>query len=817
MKRVEARFETFEAVQSGGVVFGSHGETLEVRVLAADVVRVSFLPPGGLQGDVRDWTWLLMGEKVHRSEIVELPGFQSVIPKVQNQLIDIGKGLRVEVCRRSVQDNFGEFQPFELRFIDSNRSGEAFLSDAILGAYAREEGGCATHRIQRKEDEEFCYGLGEVSGPLNRSGRKFTLKCRDAMGYDAETSDPLYKHFPFYITYNKRLKMAFGLLYDHLCSGSIDLGKEISAFQGSFCTYTCDAGFVEYYVIVGPSIAEVVEKVGRIVGRPTIPPGWALGYVASTMTYADAPNAQDRLQAFPSLCKSHKMPCSGFYLSSGYTMDDEGNRNVFTWNFDRVPKPETMVRAFHNSKMKLIANVKPWMLRAHPKYDEVKNLGGFFRESGGDDALLGWFWKGGPGTFAAGSYFDFTNQEMYEMWKRLLKENVLQVGIDSVWNDNNEYEINDDSAICDLDEAPIGVLGRALQTLLMAKASHEALMELKPGKRPLVVSRSGCLGISRFSAQTWSGDNSTSYHTMKWNIPMSLGLSLCGWVGNGADVGGFTGDAVTPELLVRWIQLGIYMPRFSIHSSSWKKSKGASRLVNEDEYNLDCTNEPWMFPEMIPTVQNLLHLRHQLRPFLMSLHIEASMTSAPVMRPLVYHYAIDVNDRSREESFEFLLGRDLLVAPVLEEAVSTREVYFPGDATHELWCDAHTGLWYSGGTTCIVDAPLEGRNFGAPVFIRHGSGLVIARHDDSEARVVMLACHPLFRGEFSHEWLEDPTEGQEGIFEKQVKVSIRVEVTDSEMRIVEVQRNENMALPFKSMDIALLPRQREILPNHFEF
>ena len=96
----------------------------------------------------------------------------------------------------------------------------------------------------------------------------------------------------------------------------------------------------------------------------------------------------------------------------------------------------------------------------------------------------------------------------------------------------------------------------------MARASWEALIEANPNKRPLVVSRSGCLGISKYAAQTWSGDNTTSFHTLKWNIPMSLGLGLCGWVGNGADIGGFTGSAVTPELFLRWIQLGIYMPRF---------------------------------------------------------------------------------------------------------------------------------------------------------------------------------------------------------------------------------------------------------------
>ena len=121
-----------------------------------------------------------------------------------------------------------------------------------------------------------------------------------------------------------------------------------------------------------------------------------------------------------------------------------------------------------------------------------------------------------------------------------------------MWNDNNEFELDDGSALCSFNGSSIGLLGRALQTLLMARASNEALREARPRKRPLVVSRSGCLGISRYAAQSWSGDNTTSFHTLRFNIPMSLGLGLCGWVGNGGDVGGFPGAAVSPELFVRW-------------------------------------------------------------------------------------------------------------------------------------------------------------------------------------------------------------------------------------------------------------------------
>jgi len=382
---------------------------------------------------------------------------------------------------------------------------------------------------------------------------------------------------------------------------------------------------------------------------------------------------------------------------------------------------------------------------------------------------------------------DFSNPDTFMWWKSQLKSQLLAYGVDAVWNDNNEFEVDDSAAYCSLGVS-VGRAGRSLQTLLMARASYEALLDHCPSKRPLVVSRSGCLGISRYAAQTWSGDNSTSFKQMAWGIPMSLGLGLCGWVGCGADVGGFTGNAVTPELFVRWIQLGIYFPRFSIHSSSWKasasceseSSSGGGDGVVDEGYNLDCTNEPWMFPEQEATVRELLDLRSRLVPFLLSLHLEAFLTSYPVMRPLVFHFAHDTNSRSRDESFEFMLGDALLVAPVLEQGHVNREVYFPGES--ERWCDLATGEWYDGGTTKTVNAPLQGRLMGAPVFLRSGKLLLLQGSNGDSSRDLVLAVDPMAVPVMHFVWYEDPSRNGDGRIDSRadvVKVELKVTVGES--------------------------------------
>ncbi|MBK8023962.1 MAG: hypothetical protein IPK19_21650 [Chloroflexi bacterium] len=191
-----------------------------------------------------------------------------------------------------------------------------------------------------------------------------------------------------------------------------------------------------------------------------------------------------------------------------------------------------------------------------------------------------------------------------------------------------------------------------MQTLLMGRASYEALREHAPHAKPFVLSRAGVPGIQRY-AQTWSGDNYTSWETLRWNLPMGLGLGLSGVPNTGHDIGGFFGPAPDPELFVRWVQVGVFFPRFAIHS-----------------WNTDGTvNEPWMHPEVLPLIREAIKFRYRLKPHLAALMREAHETGHPIMRPLVYHYADD--PRCRGESFDFMVGADLLIAPVLEPGMTS--------------------------------------------------------------------------------------------------------------------------------------------------
>lgn len=206
-------------------------------------------------------------------------------------------------------------------------------------------------------------------------------------------------------------------------------------------------------------------------------------------------------------------------------------------------------------------------------------------------------WSAGEGETGVGSYFDFSSVAGYEYWVNGVKD-LLDTGIESIWNDNNEYALPDDSDYYAqtqpffktgkgdqpkvVNPFSVGELGRPYQTLLMANASYQAMVERFPRRRPFLITRSSCPGVQRYASQTWSGDNLTAWRTLKHNIPMGIGAGLALFpMGYGHDVGGFVGERPSPELFVRWVQNGVFMARFCIHS--WKK---------------EGVTEPWMYPEV---------------------------------------------------------------------------------------------------------------------------------------------------------------------------------------------------------------------------
>jgi alpha-glucosidase len=419
------------------------------------------------------------------------------------------------------------------------------------------------------------------------------------------------------------------------------------------------------------------------------------------------------------------------------------------------------------------------MLTSHPFYEEVKALGAFIQAADEDEPELSAFWGG------LAAHLDFTNPAGYTWWEDRVRNHLLDFGIDATWNDNNEYAIRDDEARCDGfgSTIPIGLI-RPLQSLLMSRASQAAQLQHRPDRRPFLLSRSGCPGIQRY-AQTWSGDNYTSWKTLRYNIPMGLGLSLSGAPNTGHDVGGFAGPRPSEELFVRWVQSGIFHPRFTIHS--W----------NED----GSVNEPWMYPEAIPLIRAAIEFRYRLMPYLYSIFFHAVRTGEPIIRPLVYHFWDDPH--CRIASFDFMLGPFLLVAPVLEEGARSRRIYLPKDHT---WCDFYTGDWHAGGQTVTAQAPLE----RIPLFVRAGGVIPMGkamRHvgeQPDDLRQAYVFPHPE-TGKASFSLIED--DGISLAYQQGEYTDMHVTVTaTSEQIAVDVHAvHKGFVLPYRDIECIFPP------------
>ncbi|KUR74524.1 glycoside hydrolase family 31 protein [Novosphingobium sp. FSW06-99] len=547
------------------------------------------------------------------------------------------------------------------------------------------------HYVKRQPGERY-YGLGERAGAMDRAGRRFRLTNLDPMGYDAQNSDPLYKAIP-YVLVVAADGMAHGVFHDTTADPVFDFGLEHDNYHPPYRSMRADSGDLDYYMIAGPDPLTVTRRYTWLTGRPALMPRWAVGYSGSTMTYTDAPDAQARMGEFIAGLARHDIPCQSFHLSSGYTSIGD-KRYVFHWNRDKFPDVAGFVRGYADSGVELVPNIKPALLVDHPRYAELAANGWFITDADGDPVICQ-FWD------EVGSYVDFTNPAAAAWWRDQVTAQLLANGMRATWNDNNEYEVWDARArIAGFGTARPARAERPVQTLLMMRASRAAQIAFCPHERPYVVTRSGMAGMQRY-AQTWSGDNFTAWSTLRYNQKMGLGLALSGVSNTGHDIGGFAGPAPEPELLLRWVQAGIVMPRFSIHS-----------------WNSDRTvNEPWMYPEATPAIVGMIQARRALQPLLHDLLWRHHARFEPVMRPLWLGFPDD--PQAWHDGDAYLLGPDLLVAPALDAGVSSVETYLPGA---DVWHDLRDDRAYPGGQSVTLPAPLSGL---PPLLARAGSGVFL--------------------------------------------------------------------------------------------
>ncbi len=547
---------------------------------------------------------------------------------------------------------------------------------------------------RRCRQEDAIYGLGEKTGHANRKGRDFTLWNTDVLDPHAAAEftaglspddpradhtstefDPYYVSIPFFYHHSYPAGPMAASFIDNAYRGSYEFSPDEEyriTFRGGH--------YIEY-VFAGPSMREILTAYTWLTGRMAPPPLWSLGYhQCRWFRYT-----QEAVERIARRHRENEIPCDGLWLDIEYM---DGYR-VFTWDTDAFPDVSGMLAKLAEQGFRVITIVDPGV-KHEPGYwvfDSAVKRDVLCRTEGGA-VYIGQVWPGDT------AFPDFVTEEARTWWGELNAAHV-QSGLAGIWNDMNE------PATGSIPPYAMRFGGGRYSherfhnqyALLMAMGTTAGLLEAMPDRRTFVLSRAGFAGIQRYAAN-WMGDNLSRWDHLWMSIPMGAGLGISGQAFVGADAGGFHGNS-NAELYLRWMQYGALTPFFRNHSE----------LGNVDQY-------AWAWGTVVQDiVRDAIRLRYRLLPYLYAAFLRAAETGEPVQRPLVFDFQGDATVRDIDN--EYLLGPDLLVAPVVAPGVTSRQVYLPSGS----WYDWHSNELVGGKRYVVASTPME----RIPLYARGGA------------------------------------------------------------------------------------------------
>ena len=668
-----------------------------------------------------------------------------------------------------------------LSFTLRDSSGRCIYRDLPERAFERDHLGRLSHYSCMDREHDHFYGFGEKTGHLDKKGRRLRMSPKDAIGHDPEHGDPMYKHIPFYIRVNDESLSALGLFYNNSYDCVFDMGQEISGYWERYCYYQTDGGDIDLFLITG-SVKDIISRYTWLTGRTILPTKQSLGYCASTMYYAELEwNCDEEIYRVIDKHEQEGIYIDNFWLASGYSSgESDGLRYTFNWNHKRFPNPEEFFANMNALGINVICNLKPGVLKNHPyaKYYEQHNA--FIKTPDGKNDYYGRWWGG------EGRFIDFTSEAGRNAWRVLLERYILRKGTKTVWNDNCEMDgIEDREAHCDF-EGYGGTMAelKIIHSNMMAYTAHKAIANVYPNERPYVINRAGFAGIQRY-AQVWGGDNLTDWRTLKFNVATILGMGLSGCANMGCDIGGFTGGAPESELLLRWIQNGIFQPRFTLNSA-----------------NCDNTvTQPWMYEENLDYVRFAFAMRYAMLPYLYSLMHEASVDGLPVMRPLFLEFP---EDRAcyTDEHLAFMFGPSVLVANVLEKGAMTREVYLPAGTDWYYMNDKM--MRYSGGQ--VVKVPV---NLGSiPMFLRGNAVFMTSEDVTHITRDTMRQLDILVAADGDSEFVFYDDDGHTEDYKKGVYSQTRITVKSGDRKTITFSREGSYEDTIESLTLSVISKEK---------
>lgn len=540
-----------------------------------------------------------------------------------------------------------------------------------------------TARFEAYDDEKI-YGMGQYQDRhLDKKGATLELAHRNSQA-----------SVPFMIS-----NRGYGFFWNNPAIGTVTFATNKTEWHAK------STKKMDYFITAGDTPADLERNYSAATGRTPMMPEFGLGYWQCKLRYR---NQEEILK----VAREHKrrgLPMDAIVVDFfHWSMQGDFKFEKRDW-----PDPAAMVKELKEMGIETVVSVWPTIDERSENFGEMSSKGYLVRTDRGNGNHMTWMGNT--------IFYDPTNPGARKFVWEKCKQNYYDLGIRIFWLDEAEPEYGP----YDFDNYRY-YAGPALQCtniypLMYAKGFYDGLKQ-SGEKEIMSLVRCAWAGSQKYGVLTWSGDIHSSFRAMREQLQAGLSMGLAGIPWWTSDIGGFVGGDITDpgfqELLLRWFAWGAFCPVFRMHGerSPWYERE-QEFINNVRQLTSGQDNEVWSFgEENYEILKSFLFIRENLRPYIRECMRQASECGAPVMRPLFYDFPDDKMAWEMEDAYMF--GPDLLVAPVMEAGVKTREVYLPKGAN---FVESYTGKVYEGGQKVEAKAPLN----VIPVFVREGKEIEV--------------------------------------------------------------------------------------------
>ena len=586
-----------------GDTLGGINLTIKITAPMAGVIRVQTLHHLGVQDRAPKFE-LNLPEKEDAFELVETE--EKITVKSGNLALIIDKN---NWSMRYERDGYlltkSEWR--DLGYLKSDWKG-----------FAYDKGGDDAYMCQQLglSVGELIYGLGERFTPFVKNGQSVEIWNEDG----GTSTDQSYKNIPFYLS-----NRGYGVFVNHPEKVEFEVATE----QVSKTAFSVKGEALDYFLIDGPTMKDVLVKYTDITGKPALPPQWTFGLWLSTSFTTDYD--EKTVMSFIDGMEERGIPLSVFHFDCCWMR--EFHWTDFVWDERVFPDPKGMLERIKARRIKICVWINPYIGQESVLFQEGMEKGYFLKRPNGD--VWQWdMWQ--PGI----AIVDFTNPEATKWYQQKLEE-LVDMGVDCFKTDFGE-RIPTDAVYYDGKDAE---KMHNYYTYLYNKAVFDVLEKKKGHEEAVVFARSATAGGQKFPVH-WGGDCWSNYVSMAESLRGGLSLTSSGFGFWSHDIGGFESQS-TPDVYKRWAAFGL----LSTHS----------RLHGSTSYRV-----PWAYDEeAVDVVRFFTKLKLSLMPYLYSGAVKTSETGIPMMRSMALEFEGDKNCEYLDK--QYMLGDDILVAPIFNE------------------------------------------------------------------------------------------------------------------------------------------------------